>query len=283
MPRDREHFILSGLGQASAFKAKGGGSTKRPSDVADRAGHAQALLQALDALPNLTADPRPGLYLEVQGRPGEAMITSGLDASDLTLLKAQPGRPEENQPARATVFATSQGLDNLREKIGEFAEKNRRKRHGSEGRPYHANLVQSIGAIVEAGLRALWRSPDRTFPTATDPVPWEVWLDKAHADDFVARAAEYHVAVGADRLEFPEDIVVIVTGTRDALALAIRRLAGVRALAAPTVTADFFDAMEVEEQEGWLSALQTTTNFVAVDDPNYFTLLDRGVGRAHPA
>jgi Subtilase family len=210
------------------------------------------------------------------------MVTSGLNVSDLTLLKTEPGRPEENQAGKATVFATPKGLINLRTKIDEFAEKNRRKKDGSEGRPYHADLVQSIGAIVEAGLRALWRSPDRTFPVGAGIVPWEVWLDKSQADGFMAHAGEYNVSIGADRLEFPEDIVVIANATRDSLALAIRRLAGVRALAAPTVTADYFDAMEVEEQAEWLQALQGTVTFAAVDDPNYITLLDRGVGRAHP-
>ena len=79
---------------------------------------------------------------------------------DLTLLAAELGHPDENQPPKATVFASAQGLDKLRRKIEDFAEKNRTKKDGSEGRPYNADLVQSIGAIVEAGLRALWRSLD---------------------------------------------------------------------------------------------------------------------------
>ena len=108
MPRDLQHFIISGLGQTETFKAKGGGSTKRPSDVPNRAQHAQALLQALDALPNIAVDALPGVYLEVLGRPGEVMITNGLNASDLTLLAAEPGHPQDNQPPKATVFASAQ-------------------------------------------------------------------------------------------------------------------------------------------------------------------------------
>jgi subtilase family protein len=282
MPRDLQHFILNGLGQAEKFKAKGGGSTKRPNDVPNRAQHSQALLQALDALPDIRGDGRPGLYLEVEGRPGEVMITSGLNASDLTLLAVEPGRLENGRPRKATVFASATGLDKLRHKIEDFAEKNRTKMDGSEGRPYNADLVQSIGAIVEAGLRALWRSPDAKFPEDDGATPWEIWLDNSQAEAFIARAAEFGVAIGADRLEFPEDLVVIANATRDALALAVRRLAGVRALAAPTVTADYFDAMEVEEQVEWLGALQAIATFEAIDDPTYITFLDRGVARAHP-
>lgn len=193
--------ILSGLGQSEAFKAKGGGSNKRPSDVADRAGHAKALLQTLDALPDIAADARPGIYLDVQGRRGEIMLTGSLNVSDLKLLKAAPGRQEGDQPGRATVFATEKGLKTLRSKIDDFATKKRAGKEDEERRPNNADLVQSIGAIVEAGLRALWRSHDRAFPDDEGPVAWEIWLEKTQADNFIAHAAEYGVAVGSDRLD----------------------------------------------------------------------------------
>lgn len=210
------------------------------------------------------------------------MITKSLDASDLTLLNTKPGDPENNIAPSATVFASPKGVEKLRTKIEDFAEKNRTKTDGTKGRPYNANLVHSIGAIVEAGLRSLWRSPPSRFPEGDGKVPWEVWLDKEVANAFIEQVAEYGVAIGNDRLQFPEDVVVIATATRHELALAIRRSAGVRALAVPTVTADYFDAMPIEEQQEWLSNLQGITTFTPNDDPNYVTLLDRGVGRAHP-
>lgn len=170
------------------------------------------------------------------------MVASGLNASGLTLLKIEPAVANQ-QVARATVFASESGIGKLRKKIEEFREKNRTKKDGSKGRPYNADLVQSIGAIVEAGLRALWRSPAQKFPDDSELRPWEIWLDKEAATEFIAGAAEFGVIISVDRLEFPEDIVVIGTATREALALAVRRIAGVRALAAPTVTADYFDAI----------------------------------------
>ena len=142
--------------------------------------------------------------------------------------------------------------------------------------------MQSIGAIVEAGLRALWRGPAAKFPEGNGRTPWEIWLDVSQAEEFIARAAEFDVAIGTDRLEFPEDLVVIANATRDSLALAVRRLGSVRALAAPNVTAEYFDAMQIEEQIEWLGALQGLTTFEPIDDPAYITLLDRGVGLSHP-
>lgn len=219
----------------------------------------------------------PGLYLDVVGRAGEPMITSGLNVSDLKLLRVEPPRPADNQPGRATVFATEEGIAKLRRKVEDFAEKNRKS-----GRPYNADLAQSIDAIVEAGLRGLWRSPTHKFPTQDGAVPWEVWLDKSQADAFVTNVVEFGVTIGSDRLEFPEDLVVVAIATHEALALAVRRLAGVRALAAPTVTADYFDAMNPEEQADWVDNLSGRTIYEAVEHPNYVTLLDRGVSRGHP-
>ncbi len=89
------------------------------------------------------------------------MVTSGLDASGLTLLRLEPAVAANQQPPRATVFASEKGIGKLRQKIEDFGEKNRTKKDGSEGRPANANLVQSIGAIVEAGLRALCSYPTR--------------------------------------------------------------------------------------------------------------------------
>src|SRR3546814_16643862 len=54
------------------------------------------------------------------------------------------------------------------------------------GGPKHAALVQGLGAITEAGLRALWRSPPNKFPAADGAVNWEIWLDPAEDDAFQA-------------------------------------------------------------------------------------------------
>ena len=207
------------------------------------------------------------------------MITKSLNASGLTLL--QVNRPD-NGPAQATVFASEKGLTKLRRKIEEFGGDLPIKKDGKIGAAKNADLVQSINAISEAGLRALWRSPQEHFPMQAGKKPWEVWLDKATAAVFVAGAAEHGVAVGADRLEFPEDIVAIAVATNEELAVAVRNLGGVRALATPTRTAEDFDAMPIEEQVDWVANLAERTTFEANADPNYVTLLDRGVSRGHP-
>ncbi|AYD04835.1 hypothetical protein NCHU2750_54640 (plasmid) [Neorhizobium sp. NCHU2750] len=207
------------------------------------------------------------------------MVTKSLNASGLTLLKVEklPGGPSE-----ATVFASEMGLQKLRKKIEDFGGELPVNEDGSFKPPKNADLVQSIGAISEAGLRALWRSPISRFPTDSGKVAWEVWLDRAGSAGFIAGALEYGVSVGTDRLEFPEDVVVIAVATAIELAAAVRNIGQVRALATPTRTADDFDAMPIDEQHQWVDDLVGRTTFTANPDPNFITLLDRGVSRAHP-
>lgn len=209
-----------------------------------------------------------------------------MDASGLILLRIEdapvPGGDEE----RATVFATAAGIEKLRSKVEQFQKEDTpdREKDGEiiPGRPKNADLVQSIAAITEAGLRALWRSPSGKFPAADVATIWEVWLEPLMTEAFVAAAPNYGVVVGADRLEFPEDTVVVVQADRTQLAQAVRRLGGVRALAAPTITADFFDGLPVAEQAQWVDELSGRTTYADQLNAGYVTLLDTGVSRSHP-
>lgn len=244
------------------------------------------MLQAIDALPDIKQADLPGVYLEVKSRPNERLKRDSLDASNLTLLRYEDGSQTGTNQESATVFATARGVEKLRKKVAEFQNENTKDRVKDgeviPGRPKNADLVQSVAAITEAGLRALWRSPDTTFPVDDGAAVWEVWLDPVEADQFVQNAPEYGVNVGEERLYFPEDTVIIVHAMRGDLANAIRRIGGVRALAAPTVTADFFDGMDVQEQAEWVDELLQRTEFPAHPNPGYVTLMDTGVSRAHP-
>lgn len=244
------------------------------------------MLQAIDALPDIPAAELPGVYLEVRSRVDERLKKDSLDASGLMLLRIEdapvPGGAEE----RATVFATAKGIEKLRKKVEQFRAEDTpdREKDGEivPGRPKNADLVQSVAAITEAGLRALWRSPPGKFPAADVATVWEVWLEPQMMDAFVAAAPNYGVTVGADRLEFPEDTVVVVQADRNQLAQAVRQLGGVRALAAPTITADFFDGLPVAEQAQWVDELSGRTTYTDHPNAGYVTLLDTGVSRAHP-
>jgi hypothetical protein len=222
----------------------------------------------------------------VLGRPNEPLTKDSLGSSGIELLRTDTKSSDEGSTETATVFATARGVEKLRKKIAEFETENTndREKDGEiiPGRPKNANLVQSLAAITEAGLRALWRGPQTKFPSDKGAVHWEIWLDPDKAEAFVASAVDYHVVVNTDRLRFPEDVVVVGYATQEHLALAVRRLGGVRALAAPAVTAEFFDALDVVEQAAWVEELGDRTSYLGALDGGYVTLLDTGVSRAHP-
>src|SRR3546814_11619870 len=87
-----------------------------------------------------------------------------------------------------TLFRSPKGVDQLKTKISQFEHEDNKPREKDgeivPGGPKHAALVQGLGAITEAGLRALWRSPPNKFPAADGAVNWEIWLDPAEADAF---------------------------------------------------------------------------------------------------
>jgi hypothetical protein len=243
-------------------------------------------LRALDQLPPIVAAGLPGVYLKVTGRPNEPLAKDSLGSSGIKLLRRDSEGNERATIETATVFATANGIERLRTKIAQFETENNpdREKDGEIilGGPKNGNLVQSIAAITEAGLRALWRSPQEKFPVGNGNIHWEIWLEPDTAEQFIANAVHYGVQIGIDRLHFPEDEVVIGEATRDQIALAVRQLTGVRALAAPAVTAEFFDALDVQEQVEWVDALRQHTTYDGALDGGYVTLLDTGISRAHP-
>jgi hypothetical protein len=219
------HIVLDGVASSKGFKGRGGGGGG-PSDIADRRGHANRILAALNQIePEGTAS---ATYLEIVGRVGEKFDSGKFGVSGLSLLKVTDGITEDGIPARATVMASveNRGIEKLKEKLEDFAERDGRPNNDGITRPKNADLAQSIDTIVEAGLRQLWRHPVKPFPYVTGPTEWEIWLNPEEVDRFVERAPEYGIIVYRDRLEFPEDTVVIATGSAEQLGfkIEVRRL-----------------------------------------------------------
>jgi hypothetical protein len=152
MARGLRHFLLRNLGQRRLFQAKGGGGPKRPSDFPSRAAHAQALLQAIDTLPDIPAAELPGVCLEVRSRVDEPLKKDSLDASGLTLLRVAETQGLGGAQESATIFATAKGLENLRKKGEQFRTEERpdQEKDGETipGRPKNADLVQSVATIT---------------------------------------------------------------------------------------------------------------------------------------
>lgn len=221
-------------------------------------------------------DARPGVYVQLEGRPGEPIDANKFDKSGLRLLTVEQSKGADHA-GELVFFAPTEALDTFERKVVAF-----RDEETSKGRPKNADLIQSIQRLRPARLKAMWRGPAAAFPQDRDaPFDWEVWLKTDAVDAFLTAAVNALLDVAPDRLEFPEQTIIQVTASRNELASIVRGSDGVMALAKPATTAEFFDGMPVEEQADW------TENFAErvqlVNPPRtWITLLDTGVTRAHP-
>ncbi len=263
-------------GEAERFRPVVTARGKRPSDVADRRTHAEGVLRQLGDLG--VAEGRPGVYVEIIGRPDEPIDADKFDKSGLTLLKVQQARAE-GAAGELVFFAPRAALETVAKKVEAFRDENTPR-----GRPKNADLVQSIGSLRRASLRSLWRGPKAAFPAERQvPVDWEVWLKTEAVDEFLAAVRSAKVPISGDRLTFPEQTVVQVTASPDDLLPLVLQSGGVMALAKPSTTAEFFDALPVEEQDRWTEDLLGRITFARIDKwTRWITLLDTGVSISHP-
>jgi hypothetical protein len=259
---------------AERFRPVNAPRGRRPSDVANRRAHATQVLNELQVL--RPDDARPGVYIQLEGRPGEPIDADKFDKSGLRLLSIEQSTRADHA-GELVFFAPTEALETFERKVIAF-----RDEETQTGRPKNADLVQSIQRLRPARLKAMWRGPAAAFPQDRNtPCDWEVWLKTDAVDAFVADAVNALLDVAPDRLVFPEQTIIQVTASRNELAGIVRESDGVMALAKPATTAEFFDGMPVEEQADW------TENFaerVQLANPprTWITLLDTGVTRAHP-
>lgn len=235
------------------------------------------MLQALQALQ--PAGDRPGTYVSLTGRPDEPIAAERFDKSGLRLISYSEPDETPGSTGELIFYASRKGLEKLQEKVEQFRDGNTPK-----GAPRHGDLVQSIGSLQEARLRALWRGPAAHFPQSlTAVVGWEVWLLPEAADQFAAEAHENGLEISEDRLYFPEETVIRVSASRRSLVGLVRNSEAITALGKPATTAEFFDEMDVVEQPDWSRELLNRTRFTSTDDTkSWVTILDTGVTLSHP-
>jgi len=242
------------------------------------------LIAALDAI--VVEDTARATYIAVQGRPGEPFLPEKFNVSGLSLLNTKEADADQQVPGRAIVKANRSdgGLAKLKVKLREFAGDLRPPNSNGVRNPRHADLANGVDLFAEIELRDLWRHPTKPFPEAAGPIPWEVWLEPGEVDQFVARAVQEGLAVYPDRLEFPEDTIVLVAGDIGQMARTTIGTGSVRSISPPGVPMDFVEGVEAEEQADWVQDILRRTQYgpQAQQADSYVTLLDTGITLAHP-
>ncbi|MEH6736964.1 MAG: S8 family peptidase [Sulfitobacter sp.] len=220
------------------------------------------------------------------GRPGEPFLTDKFDVSGLAVLNMRTADPDHQVPGRAVIKASAadDGLNKLKAKLNVFATEDGRPNAVGQTRPKNADLANSIDTIEQAGLEKLWRHPTKRFPLAPGAIPWEIWLEPDQVGAFLEQAAVEGLTVYPDRLQFPEDTIILVEGDIGQLARAVVKTGSTRAVTSPGAPIDFVDGFDAEEQVDWARDVLDRTEYTPHGDyrASYVTLLDTGVSIAHP-
>ena len=256
-----------------------------------------------------------GIQVEFRSFPDVELVAERLsrDRSGIELLSVREDR--ETRCTHATVFVPDGRLGHFERIVQDYADEHK----DSAGQPRDNRLlVDAIQDIRRATLRALWTDSAEEFPTDEySAFWWEVWLpareDPAAAvagfrkriDLLGSRSVQRRDArvrgeqgdlfqpldssallvphVGEGELFFPERAVLLVYATVQQLGSSMYVLNNIAELRRAKDTAEFFDALPVEEQSEWVEELRARTTFVPSGaNVPYVCMLDTGVNRGHP-
>jgi len=266
-----------------AKPVRGGEFKTPPRD--DRLGHASQLIEGVQAAEEeaggaLQPAERPkGIVLDFESDPGFKLQLKSLEIrrSGIELRNA---RTVEGV-MHGTVFVPDGKVGIFVRKFEAYANQNAPK----SGKPKNRDLVESIAAVRLASLKSFWTDAG-AFPTAAEPIWWEVWLrDATNPHDVVQqfreRAQAAGVVVGPRELRFPERRVLLARATVEQLMeienlfdlLAELRLAKIL----PSEFLALSPSDQVEFIEEALARIQPPP-----DDSPAVCHLDTGVNRGHP-
>ncbi len=223
----------------------------------------------------------PGLYVQFESQPGVELKLESLEdrVSGIELVAVQNLERESQRIQLATVFIPDGKLKRFVKKLEDYAAKKTAK-----GEPRHKDLIDRIGALQRATLRALWTDTNDTWPAETETIWWEVWL-RRHDGDELARlvdfAGQLELPVGERRLAFVDRIVVLVRAKSSQLAASLEVLNDVAEVRRAKETPGFFASMTNLDKADWVADLRKRTTPPAKTAPSV-CVLDTGVNRGHP-
>ena len=289
------HFILSGVTEVEQYRSPQEGGSRPEVPERNRQQHATALLQQLgrlrsdadaarEAQHSAGIDEGIGLRIEFKSFPDIELAFESLarERSGIELLNVR----HNDDRTYATVFVPDGKLTHFERLIQDYLE----EKHDSIGRPRdNERLINTIGEIRAASLRALWTDTEDAFPTEGEGIIWwQVWLpvrqDKSTVvDTFRALAEAQQMRVAPGTLSFPERTVLLVYASVEQMQRSMLTLNSIAELRRAKETAEFFDSQPPEEQREWVDDLLARASFVEdSSDVTHVCLLDTGVSRGHP-
>lgn len=291
-PYKLPHIFLTDTASTEPYipPASGGKTFKLP--PRQRQQHGQQLLNQFDQIRQQAAsviaeqkafgiDAGNGIYIQFESEPDFELKFESLEAirSGIELLTV---RQQDNR-TYATIFVPEGKMELLVRKISDYLDPAKDK---EKGRPKNQKLIESISAIHQAMLTALWTDDPDALPTEGEAIWWEVWLRAGTdpvgiIDFFREHAGQMDMVVSPEEIRFPDRTVLAVYGTRPQMSRSVKLLNCVAELRRAKDCADFFTAMAANEQHEWIQAALKNIAPPEHDAPAV-CILDTGINNAHP-
>lgn len=309
-PRNRRHVFVHTPPEVEAYQPHPRRvDTKEVPAPPSRAAHGAALKESLKKAAAESQERRvsaaiqvhgaePGLYIEFESQPGVELNLSGLEnkTQKIELVAVTEVTTDEPKPRRiqkATIFVPDGKLKHFITRLEKYALETPKQK----GERRHEDMVDRIGALRLATLRALWTDVPNAYPEDTETLWWEVWL-RRHDGGEIGRLMEFaalassqvdtlrpddrsSIQVSDRRLEFDERIVTLVRATPRQLSASLDVLNDLAEVRKAKETATFFVDMSPEEQAEWVKDLRARTTPPPAESPAV-CILDTGVTRGHP-
>ncbi len=291
----KPHFILENTVTAEPFRPRP--VVVVPTEVSsqDRQQHGGRLLQQLEALrPEIEQAHSQqesagmgegfGLQVEFESFPDIELAFESL-AKERSGIELFNVRHEENR-TMATIFVPDGKLHILENLVTAYLDENK---DSKKGKPKNQKLLDAIGNIRVASIKALWTDDPEVFPQSDEETLWwEVWLPvrgdritEVQRFTQLAEGLDFRVAPG--QIEFPERTVLLVYGSSAQMQRSIMTLNSIAELRRAKETAEFFDSLSPEEQPDWSDELLERLNLpVEGENVPHVCVLDTGVNHDHP-
>jgi hypothetical protein len=223
------------------------------------------------------------LYVQFESPPDTELKVESLEdrRKGIDLVAVQSFQRETDGPTvqLATVFVPDGQIKHFITRFEQYATEQTKK-----GEPRHKDLIDRIGTLRRATVRALWTDDTGVYPSDDEIIWWEVWL-RRHDGRELERLYDYaqavRLSIGERRLAFDDRIVVLVRGTAMQISGSLDVLNDVAELRRAKESAALFVDAPAEEQAGWVDDFVRRTRPPPLDAPAV-CILDTGVTRAHP-
>lgn len=293
-PQRRSHLFPQNIRTTEGYTAKstgGGYTTVIPS--LSRAQHAQDLRAQLTQVETtqqeLVADQKAanvqtaiGIQIEFESQQGVQLAAESLarDKQGIELMNVR----QQGDQVFATVFVPEGKLPHFESLLSAYAEHKTNK----NGQPLdNRTLIDAIRTVRVATFDSLWTDSAEALPTNdSEEIWWEVWLPGGEnrqkvIDDFRTLSESAGLLVRERVLNFPERSVLMANGSKAQLLASPLVLNMVAELRRAKTTAEFFGAMQLDEQAEWGGNLLDRV-VPEHAGSSYVTLLDTGVNHGHP-